>query len=154
MGISIAVRRFAVVLAALGLICLAGAGAADATSSADPVKFRAEGVATIIGVEGDILVADLEGEASPGGEFTGTLTEKLIGFGAIGTVTFDFDGGSLTISFADTVPPGSVIKGGWQVVGGTGDFAGVKSGGGKITGAFTDEITADFTVTGTVVFDE
>jgi len=141
------IRRVTAALATFALLCLV-----DPVLAAEPEPFEVMGIVDITNVEGDTLQADVSGESAPGGEFVGTLCERLVGFGtgAVGTVTYEFDNGSLTIYFVDVVLPDGSIEGGWNVVKGTGVFAGA-NGGGELTGFFVDDSSAVFELTGTIV---
>lgn len=141
------VRRIVAAPATFAVLCFVGA-----VMASEPEPFDATGVVQIASIEGDTLKGDVSGESTPGGEFVGTLCERLVGLGtgAVGTATYQFDDGSLTIYFVDVVLPDGSIEGGWNVVEGTGAFAGTE-GGGELTGFFLDNNSALFELTGTIV---
>ena len=120
-------------------------------------RFEADINGTLIGLDGNELTAGLEGGALVGDEtvtFAGLLAETLIGGGAAatGTIELAFDDvqhSTLTLFFADEAASGP-LKGGWNVIGGTGRFQDAQ-GGGSWEGQFQTDITAVLHLTGVIV---
>lgn len=119
-------RKFAVVLAALGVFALAAPRAA-----AQEVPFHVEGTFTFK-VKGNTVAASGSGHAAPGGPFTFHDEVRSVrgGHAIEGTLTLEFTNGStLSIYYEAPVSSDLVVEGPYWVVGGTGHFEGVSGYG-------------------------
>ena len=114
-------RKFAVVLAALGVVALATPRAA-----AQEIPFHVDGTFTF-NVKGNTVEASGSGRAAPGGPFTFHDEVRSLrgGHEIAGTLTLDFGNGStLSIYYHAPISPDLVVEGPYWVVGGTGRFDG------------------------------
>ena len=125
-------RKFAVVLAALGVFALAAPRAA-----AQEVSFHVDGIFQVTNVHGSHLSAFVEGNLYLDGGapllFTIDAHVKLMGNHIEGTPTMVFDDGS-TLSLYYEIKldrDTGVYEGDFWITGGTGQFEGA-SGGGEI----------------------
>jgi len=119
-------RKFAVVLAAVGVVALAAPRVA-----AQEVPFHVEGTFTF-NVKGNTIEASGGGYAAPGGRFTfhDEVRAKRGGREIEGTLTLEFASGStLSIYYEAPVSSDLVVQGPYWVVGGTGFFEGVSGYG-------------------------
>jgi hypothetical protein len=118
----ISVRKFVVVLAALGALALTAA-----RSTAQEVPFHVDGTFTF-SVKGNTVEASGSGHAAPGGQFTFHDEVRSLRGGReiAGTLTLDFGSGStLSIYYHAPISDDRVVEGPYWVVGGTGRFEGV-----------------------------
>jgi len=125
----ISVRKFVVVLTALGVLALTAARLA-----AEEVPFKVEGTFTF-SVKGNRVDASGEGRATPGGRFKfhDVVKAEYGGREIAGTLTLNFQSGS-TLSIFYEAPVEDygdhfVVEGPYWVVGGTGFFEGATGSG-------------------------
>src|SRR5262245_49506892 len=125
----ISFRKFAVVLAALGVLAVT-----SSHLTAQEVPFSLKGTFTF-NVKGNKVSASGGGTANPGGSFVfqDVVKAKHGGNLIYGTLTFEFESGS-TLSIYYEAPVEDygdhfVVEGPYWVVGGTGDFEGVSGSG-------------------------
>jgi hypothetical protein len=119
-------RKFAVVLAALGVLAFTASRLV-----AQEVPFHLDGTFTF-SVKGNRVEASGDGRATPGGRFTfhDVVRSEYGGKEISGTLTFNFSSGStLSIYYEAPISSDLVVLGPYWVVGGTGLFEGAGGSG-------------------------
>lgn len=122
----ISVRKFVVVLAALGVLAFTAHRLA-----AQETQFHVQGTFTF-NVKGNRVDASGGGHAAPGGNFVfhDVVRSEYGGREIAGTLTFRFQSGStLTIYYEAPISSDLIVQGPYWVVGGTGFFEGAGGSG-------------------------
>jgi hypothetical protein len=137
--------------ALFGFGLLVGSVLAPPAAGGEVEKFQASGVIQFVSVEENLAPALGWGQSTLGGEFVGVLHLELMPAGET-TCWFQYeDGSTLTFQFATGITPERDEPGGWNVLDGTGLFAGVK-GGGAILALFDSPANYTFEQRGTLYF--
>jgi hypothetical protein len=122
---------FAFCKMALALAVLILFGVTDLLPAARAETFRASGTFTISSKHGNTIQGAFRGKSTPGGSFTGNFSLRDTVSQITGDVTFVYSDGS-TLSFCYTVQLNHArdrYEGTFQLMGGTGPFAGATGSG-------------------------
>ncbi len=132
-------HTFHIGLALLALVVFGLAGPLPAASAAN---LQLEGTATVTQSQGNRVSGTAVGSGTPVGNFTGTFSQRTTGNTTTnGMLTIVANGGSINITYSARFNPKTgTNQGTFQIVGGTGQFAGatgsgifVTFGGGRFT---------------------